>query len=230
MGEYLHEQGFTCLGIRLPGHATNMDDMIASRRTDWTAAVEEGFHELSKSVDRIYIAGLSMGGVLSLLMSTKLDMAGVIAISTPYELPRDPHNYPIWFIKAYSWFVKYAPKSGDEPGAGWFDKQAYRDHVSYDRNPVRSVAELKSLLAEMRAALPLVTKPVLLIHSQEDTYVLPQNVEKIYDGLVNARDKTKLYVKESGHVVTKDAARQQVFGLAYDFIRRINSTKMEEEI
>jgi esterase/lipase len=87
------------------------------------------------------------------------------------------------------------------------------------------VAELKSLLAEMRAALPLVTKPVLLIHSQDDTYVLPGNVEKIYDDLVNARDKTKLYVKESGHVVTRDAARQQVFGLAHDFIRRINSTK-----
>src|SRR5689334_5677165 len=110
MGEYLNERGFTCLGIRLPGHATNMEDMIASRWTDWTAAVEDGFDLLSGSVDRIYLVGLSMGGVLSLLMSTKLDIAGTVAISTPYELPRDPRNYPVWFIKLYSWFVKYAPK------------------------------------------------------------------------------------------------------------------------
>lgn len=221
MGEYLNGQGYTCLGIRLAGHATNMDDMIASHLTDWTASVEDGFHLLSGSVERIYLAGLSMGGVLSLLMSTRLDVAGVISISAPYELPRDPRNYPIWFIKLYSWFVKYAPKSGDEPGAGWFDKEAYQDHVSYDRNPVRSVAELKLLLSLMRDALSLVTKPTLLIHSQGDTYVLPQNVEKIYDGLINVKDKTKLYVKESGHVATRDAARIQVFEAAAEFIRRL---------
>jgi carboxylesterase len=225
MGEYLNKQGFTCLGIRLAGHATNMDDMIASRLTDWTASVEDGFHLLSGSVDRIYLAGLSMGGVLSLLMSTRLDVAGVIAMATPYELPRDPRNYPVWFIKLYSWFVKYAPKSGDEPGAGWFDKQAFKDHVSYDRNPVRSVAELKLLLMQMRNALPLVRKPVLLIHSQDDSYVLPVSVDKIYDALVNSSDKTKLYVTESGHVVTRDAARDRVFELVHDFVRRIESAK-----
>ncbi len=221
MGEYLNQQGFTCLGIRLPGHATNMDDMIASRGTDWIASVQDGFNLLSDSVDRIYLAGLSMGGILSLLMSTKLDVAGVIAMATPYELPRDPRNYPLWFIKLYSLFVKYAPKSGDDPGAGWFDKQAFKDHVSYDRNPVRSVAELKLLLMQMRAALPLVTKPVLLIHSQDDSYVPPMSMEKIYDALVTASDKTKLYVTGSGHVVTRDAARGHVFEAAVEFIRKV---------
>jgi carboxylesterase len=221
MGEHLNQQGFTCLGIRLAGHATNMDDMIASRLTDWTASVEDGFNLLSGSVDRIYLAGLSMGGVLSLLMSTRLDVAGAISISAPYELPRDPRNYPVWFIKLYSWFVTYAAKSGDEPGAGWFDKQAFRDHVSYDRNPVRSIAELKLLLMAMRNALPLVNKPVLLVHSQDDSYVLPVNVDRIYDALVNASDRTKLYVTESGHVVTRDAARERVFEAAAEFIRKV---------
>jgi len=223
MGEYLNQQGLTCLGIRLPGHATNMDDMIGSRRTDWTAAVEDGFHVLSGSVDRIYIAGLSMGGVLSLLMSARLDVAGVIAIATPYKLPRDPRNYPVWFIKLYSWFVKYAPKSGEEPGASWFDKQAFEGHVSYSRNPVRSVAELKLLLMDMRAALPLVTKPVLLIHSRDDTYVSAENMEKIHDGLVNASEKTKHYLTKSSHVVTRDAAREQAFAWALEFIRKVES-------
>ncbi|MDP1778829.1 MAG: hypothetical protein Q8K73_00995, partial [Anaerolineales bacterium] len=30
MGEYLNEQGFTCLGIRLNGHATTPEDMRRS--------------------------------------------------------------------------------------------------------------------------------------------------------------------------------------------------------
>jgi esterase/lipase len=39
--------------------------------------------------------------------------------------------------------------------------------------------------------------------------------------LVNVSDKTKAYVTESGHVVTRDAARHQVFELARDFINNV---------
>ena len=225
MGEYLNVQGYTCLGIRLAGHATTPEDMIASRWTDWVSSVEDGFHLLRGMTDRIFLAGLSMGGVLSLLMSTRLDAAGVIAMSTPYSLPNDPRNYPVTVIKLYSRFVKFMPKTKDPPGSSWFDKEAYKEQVSYPQNPIRSIAELKLLLGEMRSALPLVNKPVLLIHSRDDTYVLPDNMEKIHAGLVNTTDKTKAYITGSSHVVTRDAARQQVFEMAREFIRRIEMSK-----
>ena len=220
MGEYLNGQGLTCLGIRLNGHATDLEDMRRSRWTDWTASVEDGFHLLSGSVGRIFLVGLSMGGVLSLLMSTRFAqrVAGVVAMSTPYQLPND---YPLWALRLYSMVVRDNPKSKEKPGASWFDKAAYADHISYPQNPMRAVGELKLLLNEMQAALSEVRKPVLLIHSKDDPYVLPENMEKIYAGLVNASDKTKLYVTGSGHVVTRDAARGQVFKAVGDFINRI---------
>ncbi len=95
MGEYLSQQGFPSLGVRLAGHATRPEDMIRSRYTDWMASVEDGYHLLRGVTDRVYLMGLSMGGILSLLMSTKLDVAGVVAMSTPYRLPKD---YPVWVI------------------------------------------------------------------------------------------------------------------------------------
>jgi carboxylesterase len=220
MGEYLNQQGYTCLGVRLAGHATKPEDMIRACWTDWTASVEDGYNLLRGATDKIFLVGLSMGGVLSLLMSTRLDVAGVVAMSTPYTLPNDPKDYPIRFIKLYSYFKTYLPKSAELPGASWFDKEAFKGHISYPQNPIRSIAEMKTLLGEMRAALPLVKKPVLLIHSKNDKYVLPENIERLYDGLVNASDKTKAYVVEAGHVVTRDAARHQVFALAHDFIKR----------
>jgi carboxylesterase len=219
MGEYLSEQGFPSLGVRLAGHATCPEDMIRSRYTDWMLSVEDGYHLLRGVADRIYLVGLSMGGMLSLLMSTKLDVVGVIAMSTPYRIPYD---YPIWAIKLLSKIMPYQPKSNEEPGASWFDKDAYAEHVSYPQNPVRSGAELQTLATEMRAALPKVEVPVLLIHSRNDTYVLPENVEHIYADL-GTSDKTKLYVTEAGHVVTRDAARDQVFEAAKEFIQRVES-------
>ena len=220
MGEYLNEYGFSCLGVRLTGHATRPEDMIRSRFTDWMASVEDGYHLLRGATERIYLIGLSMGGVLSLLMSIKLDVAGVIAMSTPYQFPYD---YPVWAMKLVSKIKPYQKKSRDDSGSSWFDKTAYAEHISYPQNPVRSGVELQLLLSEMRIALNKINVPVLLIHSKNDTYVLPENTENIYADLTTS-DKNRLYVTEAGHVVTRDAARNEVFQAAKDFIHRIEST------
>lgn len=222
MGEYLNQQGYTCLGVRLAGHATHPEDMIRSRYTDWIASVEDSYHLLRGVSDTIFLMGLSMGGVLSLLMSTRLEIKGVVALSTLSRLPTD---YPIWLLQLVSLVMRYRPKTKETPGSGWFDKSAYKDHVSYMKNPVRSVVELKKLILELHKALPKVNVPVLLMHSKDDTYVLPENMEHIYAGLVNAQDKTKLYITGSGHVLPRDAARQQVFQSALEFIQRIELSK-----
>ncbi|MBK8617527.1 MAG: alpha/beta fold hydrolase [Anaerolineales bacterium] len=189
MGEYLNrELGFTCLGVRLSGHATRPKDMVRSRWTDWTASVEDGYNLLRGAVDEIYFVGLSMGGALSLLMSTRLDVKGIVTISAPYQLTA---QYPAWQIKLYSYFRTYLPKTKGEPGAGWFDMEAYKGHISYPLNPIRSAAELKLLLDKMQAALPKITAPTLLIHSKDDAYVLPENMEKIYAGLVAMHAQTR---------------------------------------
>ena len=222
MGEYLNEQGHTCLGVRLAGHATHAEDMIRSRYTDWMTSVEDAYHLLRGTSDNVFLVGLSMGGILSLLMSTRLDVMGVIAMSTPYKLPDDPR---LKYIELISKFMTYMPKgSGD---SGWFDAEALKEHISYPQNPIRSIAELNKLMGEMRAALPKVDVPVLLIHSKDDKYVDPENLEWNFAALKKASDKTKLYITGSGHVVTRDAMRQQVFKSALEFIQRIDKSKAQ---
>jgi carboxylesterase len=155
-------------------------------------------------------------------MSTQLRVRGVIALSTPSRMPTE---YPIWLMQLMSLFIKFRPKSSEPPGSGWFDQSAYKEHISYPQNPVRSAAELKKLILEMNAALPKVTVPVLLMHSKDERYVLPDNLEVIYERLVNAPDKTRLYVTGSGHVLPRDASREQVFRSAAEFIQRVSPPK-----
>jgi carboxylesterase len=219
MGEYLAEHGYTSLGVRLTGHATHPEDMIRSRYTDWLASVEDGYNLLRGYVDHVVLVGLSMGGVLSLLSSTRLEVAGVAVMSTPYALPPDPR---LKYLEWISLLVPFMPKGKLPPGSGWFDREAWQEHISYPQNPVRSISELNKLLIEMRAALPQVKAPTLLIHSKDDGYVLPENMEHIYAEL-GAPDKTKVYLTGSGHVVPRDAARYQAFELALNFIRRIEA-------
>lgn len=222
MGEFLHGQGYTCLGIRLAGHATHPEDMIRSTRADWIASVEDGYHTLCGLTDKIFMIGLSMGGILSLLLAARLDVIGVVAMSTPYRMPSD---YPVWLMRLFSHFTPFHRKGRGEPGSGWFDASAYNEHISYPRNPVRSAAELKMLIQEMHEALPAVHVPVLLMHSRDDRYVLPDNMEQIYNQLTGTSDKTRLYISGSGHVLPRDAARHQVFQHTLEFIQRVGSSR-----
>src|SRR5512134_1587597 len=100
MGEFLNGHGYTCLGVRLAGHATHPEDMIRSRYTDWIGSVEDGYHLLRGVTDKIFLVGLSMGGDLALLLSTRLAqrVRGVVAMSTPYKLPDDPRLRHIEWI------------------------------------------------------------------------------------------------------------------------------------
>jgi len=221
MGEHLAGQGFTALGVRLSGHATQPKDMIRSRYQDWTASVEDGYNLLRGITERIFLVGLSMGGILSLLMSTRLKVAGVFVMSTPYRLPVDPR---LRFLKQISTFLKFMPKNSETPDEDWFDKQSFLDHKSYPMNPVRSIAELNLLMAEMRSALPFVDVPVFLVHSRNDNYVIKDSMQLIYDKL-GTEDKQMLWVEGSGHVIPREPVREQVFKAATDFVLKVTNIK-----
>jgi carboxylesterase len=217
MGEYLtREYGFATLGIRLTGHATHPEDMIRARHSDWQASVEDGFHMLSGAVKSIYLCGLSMGGILSLYSASRLPVKGVVAMSTPYRLPDDPR---LKYIGLLSKVQPYMPKS-KEDGTGWFGDAWKEYHVSYPKNPVCSISELNQLMAEMRASLPEIKVPVLLIHSRNDEYVVKDSMERIYENLGTA-DKQMVWVEGAGHVITEEPIREQVFKETAAFINRV---------
>jgi len=218
LGEYLNQQGYTVCGMRLAGHATQPEDMIRSRLTDWLASVEDGYHLLHSSCDQVFLMGLSMGGILSLTSASTLPVQGVVAMSTPYRLPDDPR---IKYLKPISKLKAYMDKGDAEPGSDWFDKESWKQHVSYPQNPVRSIAELNELLEMMRLSLPKVTVPVLLIHSRNDDYVVGGSMDAIYAAL-GSTDKQKLWVEGGGHVITEEPTRHAVFKAAADFVARVS--------
>jgi carboxylesterase len=220
MGEYLNrEYGFATLGIRLTGHATHPEDMIRARYNDWQASVEDGFHLLSGAAKSIYLCGLSMGGILSLYSASRLPVKGVVAMSTPYRLPDDPR---LKYVQLLSKVKPYMPKS-EEDGTGWFGDAWESYHVSYPKNPVRSIAELNLLLGEMRAVLPEVKVPVLLIHSRNDDYVVKDSLERIYADL-GSTNKKMMWVEGAGHVITEEPIREQVFKATAEFINGIEGS------
>lgn len=217
LGEYLAQQGYTVAGVRLAGHATRPADLRHMRWQDWLASVEDGWHLLQTCTDRVLVMGLSMGGVLALTFAARFPVAGVIAMATPYEIHLEGwQKIMAKVLKPMSYLHPYLAKG---PG-NWYNPAAAQGRIAYPVNVTRAFYELRLLLAEMRASLPRVTAPTLLIHSKDDDYVLPENMPKIFNALGSV-DKEMVYVEKSQHVITEDGDREKVFALAAAFAARL---------
>ena len=63
--EHLAGAGYTVRLPLLPGHGTTWQELGRTRWQDWYAEVDTAFRELRASCDHVFVAGLSMGGLLS---------------------------------------------------------------------------------------------------------------------------------------------------------------------
>lgn len=213
LGKYLARQGYSVLGVRLFGHGTTIADLKRARWRDWVHSVQDGWHLLNKQVEKIYLIGLSMGGVLALHQAAHLPAAGVVSMSAPYRLGPDPR---LPFLPLLAPFFPYISKGDSD----WHDRDADQEHFSYQKYPTRAIQELNQLIKKMRSTLPSVTHPVLLLHSQADKTVPPIHVEWIHSDLGTAPDqKKKILVENSGHVLTRDAEKDTVFQAIGDFLQ-----------
>ncbi len=155
-----------------------------------------------------------MGGILSLIAAAHYKVKGAVAISTPYSLPADPR---LKFIKLLHWFLPKAPKGESD----FINRAAEKIHVDYPYFPTRSIIQLMDLVKEMQNSIPLIHVPVLLAQSHGDKGIPGESMDTIFDNL-KTRDKTKIWVENSGHVVIREPDREIVFKAAVDFIKRVS--------
>ena len=87
---------------------------------------------------------------------------------------------------------------------------------------IEQVQEELKLTDEQKAKVA----PILLIYSENDRSITAEerHMELIYES-VGSQDKETLWLKSSGHVVTRDAQRLQVFKACAGFVARIVEAK-----
>ncbi|WP_244672777.1 alpha/beta fold hydrolase, partial [Xanthomonas sp. D-93] len=69
LGKSLNREGFSVYGVQLAGHCGDEDDLLATNWRDWYASVEAAAARVRPQVDRLFVAGLSMGAVLALRLA-----------------------------------------------------------------------------------------------------------------------------------------------------------------
>ncbi|CAB3753127.1 alpha/beta hydrolase fold protein [Burkholderia paludis] len=202
LGEYLHEkEGWTVHAPRLQGHGDSPAAMAESTATDWIRSLEEGLDLLSQRCSTVFMAGLSMGGCLTMYMAAQY--ADVIKAAVPI-------NACLYF--GTSALAELAYKK-DAPaylvGVGNDVKDPDVTEVAYREIPVATIKEIYGLMNVTRDLLPNVVCPTLVMVSPDDHVVPPASSHAILDG-IGSVDRRLLVLGNSYHVATIDFDKETI--------------------
>jgi esterase/lipase len=209
-GEHLAAEGFAVRCPLLPGHGTRWQDCNTSSHDQWTMTVETAFDELAAECDRVFVAGLSLGGTLATRLAEVRpdDVAGLLLVNPALLTQRlDAKLLPLLSRLTGSW----APIASDIKKAGVTE-------LAYPKLPTRAMMQVRSLWAATRADLARVTAPVIVFHSVEDHIVEPVNSTILLAG-VSSTDTTEVLLEDSYHVATLDNDAPRIFAGSVDWIR-----------
>ncbi|PJF23193.1 MAG: hypothetical protein CUN56_02220 [Phototrophicales bacterium] len=224
--DYLAEKGISTHAPRLTGHgATDYRLHRHAHWQDWYLNALDGYHLLRQHCDHVFVAGLSMGGLLATLLAASQPVDGLIVMASPLELHGNkllPYARWIKFIRPFI----HLPDHSEFPERLKAFQQKRGDRVigrvRYDTWSTQAIEELTKLMTLAASYAPQVTAPALLLYSQADPTVPLINQQRLAEKLGSTQISCHTY-ETSGHILTQDVEHQDVFERIHHFIMQITA-------
>jgi carboxylesterase len=212
--EGLHSHGFTVKVPRLPGHGTSWEEMNETSWQDWFDAVETAFLELKKRHRRIFIAGFSMGGALSIRLTAKRsrEIEGLILVNPSIGDDRA-------FMKLVP-VLKYLIPS--LKGRGTDVARPNPPRHSYGRTPLKALHSLQKLWRIVQSDLEKIDAPLMIGYSINDHVVHPRNSEVVIENVASI-DIREVIFERSFHNVALDHDLEHLVDESRQFIQDVLS-------
>jgi carboxylesterase len=210
--------------ILLPGHGTHVRDMLPVGWMEWDEAVRRELQVLKQRCDAVFLIGHSLGGALCLHTAAHEEVAGIVAMCAPLHM--HPWTAPaIRFVKRIVPLLPTIREDVRDPAA----RRRYMRDV-YRWTPMAPVESMLRFLPQLRAELPRITAPALIMASRHDHVVPVSDGREIYRH-IGSRDKHLVTFHRSYHVIMKDHDREEVFAKTLAFIlHHANNAKSHRSI
>ncbi|MGQ0623154.1 MAG: alpha/beta hydrolase [Sporichthyaceae bacterium] len=204
--------GLTVALPRLPGHGTRWQDLNITRWADWYGCVEREFAALRERCERVFVMGLSMGGTLSLRLAQcrSGEVAGLVLIN-PSVIGLDPRLRILPVLSRVLPSLSGIASDIKKPGVS---------ELAYPRIPLAALESLRQAWGTVRADLPRVTAPLLLMRSLVDHVVEPDSARLILSR-VSSLEVTEIVLHDSYHVATLDNDAARIAAASLNFVCRL---------
>ena len=204
--------GWTVEMPLLPGHGTSLDDMLTTSWDDWTAAAEAAYLALADRVDTVVVAGLSMGGSLSVWLAEQHPEIAALVLVNPLVDGRTEG------LQAMEAALKDLPDP-IIPAIGSDIAKEGVTELAYDGTPVKPLLSLLAGVRDVQDRLAEVRCPVLVMTSTEDHVVEPVSSDTLAAGV--SGPVTRVTLEKSFHVATLDHDRELINERAVAFASEV---------
>lgn len=197
----LEAYGYLSHAAALPGHGDTptmaLEDVTV---TDLLFSGQAAYDYLAERCAKVVLLGHSLGGLISLITAAQQpkQLAGVIALATPYEhayFINNPIGLWSFLLTAppplVSQSLLYAPQS----------YTGFKTPTIYPWAVPHFNQRAKSMFEHVQTQLPNVSVPVLLAHSPLDLIVPFEEMTKIAHALTHAPEVETYTLSHCGHQI-----------------------------
>jgi carboxylesterase len=215
LGNHLAEAGFSVSIPRLPGHGTNHQDFLSVSWRDWLRRCIDEYIELASKYERVSVAGLSMGGLLTIMLAVEFQVER-IALAAPALTTTNPLIRLTPLLRCIVTSVPNLHESQEEepdPDARYLQNE-YR-HRSW----IGPIAELRNLQRTALSRLRHLESKTLTIVSKGDRTV-PITVADLIENRIRSAEKKRIVLENSPHVMVNGRDRERVADEITEWFRR----------
>ena len=216
LAKYLGEKGFHTSAKNLPGHGTTIEDCNQTKYKEWLQFVEQNYAEMMANNDKVFIIGLSMGGVLGLHLSTLFPVDGLVAAATVFKF--NDQKKLEWLNPITKYFLPYLSKKSR------YDPKIRNNltFYGYNRYPLRAIDEFLKMTKIVQKKLYKVKTPTLILHSQIDVTSKKENVDIVKNNIASSDVQIIKYLKATHNLFVKSEEQKLIFSDIYNFIQKLN--------
>jgi carboxylesterase len=221
LGEALAARGYHVRCPLLPGHGATPEALLHVGERDWLEAAEAEAARALAGHRRLYVAGLSVGALLALLLAARRpgDIHGLALLAPALRLRGAGARLarPLAGLGLLGPLFPWVQKTGSDIE----DPDARARAPLLVRWPSERLRDVFSLQAQARAALPRVRAATLVAVAERDHVVDPREGRRLARGLVAAPRVHVLHLRAGFHILPRDRAGPRLACAVGDFFDRL---------
>lgn len=241
--------GLDVLVPMLAGHGATHKELLDTGWKDWLESSRKPLNELSSRCDQIYVGGLSMGGLMPVILAVENPkVCGIVSMSPTIKYDAKNSSNPFQVLIPLIDILPFLGRINywtEEPPYGLKDERLVKmitkeleagknstgggadagSGFSQFRTYAGSLRQMQHLVKQVKKIAPQMTCPALIMHSKEDTITSIANAQILESWLTGTSDKQIIYLEGCDHVLPADLKKEEVAYNFAAFIGRVATAK-----
>ncbi|MGM8215275.1 alpha/beta hydrolase [Bacillaceae bacterium W0354] len=215
LGRFLEKKGYTCHAPIYEGHGEEPEKLIDSDADQWWQDALQGYEHLQRlGYEEIAVAGLSLGGVLSLKLAINKPVKGVIPICAPVFFD-NVEELSKGFKHFASEYKQLEQKDDEQIG------QEVHELMENSRHMFQT---LNKLIKDVHSQIEYIYAPTLVLQAEEDEMINMDSANYIYEK-VQSDQKDIIWYEGAPHVITLSDYKDQVHEDVFQFLQSLDWSK-----